>query len=469
MAKRYRTGWLLLVVMAGLMPFAGLSKNTQPNVILLLADDLGFGDIGYTGNEFAATPNIDALIKSGMWFSSGYAPAAQCSPSRAAIMSGQTPGRLHLTTWIPKPGSENQAFRTNYKDQCLKIPRNALPLEVITLAERLKTKGYATISLGKWHIGHKDFAPVDQGFDEQPGWWPWSFPKSWVAPFGLETLMQYRKGTYMADALTDEAIRFVGGHRETPFFMAFQFYSTHAPLSGKPEDVQAMKALGAKSDKKAGYANAKFEAMKISLDENIGRLMSALEELGLAENTAVIFTTDNGGVEPYARNLPFRAGKKHLYEGGIHVPFCIRWPGRTQAGSVCDEPVSSMDLYPTLMEACGVEIADGQPMDGESLLPLLKDPDTPLEREALFWHFPNLSYAGPICVSPRGCVRQGDFKLIVPYHPDEAPELYNLREDPSETKDISARHPERVEDMIRLLKHHLTETQAQMPEPNRLF
>lgn len=439
------------------------------NVVLLLADDLGYGDLSCMGNEVAKTPHLDALAADGMQFVNGYAPAAQCSPTRASIMSGQYPGRLHLTTWIPQAGKKDNSFRPDYKGMTLHRSRQALPLEIVTLGERFQQKGYATISLGKWHIGHEGFAPRDQGFDEQPGWWPWSYPKSWFAPFGLETLKEVPDGTYMADALTDEAIRFVRAHQESPFFMAFQFYSVHAPLKGKPEYVKQMKALGAQAKKKDGYPNAAYEAMKMSLDESIGRFLAALDEAGLAERTVVIFTSDNGGVEPFSRNLPCRAGKKHFYEGGIRVPFFVRWPGRTQAGTVCEEPVSSMDLYPTLVDACGLDVSDGQMMDGESLLPLLSNPDGKLQREALYWHFPDLSYAGSDTISPRGCVRMGNWKLVVPYHPKEAPELYNLESDPSETNNIAAAHPEVVQQLRKMLKTHLLETQALMPEPNGLF
>lgn len=439
------------------------------NFVLLLVDDLGYGDLGCTGNEYAKTPHIDKLAAESLRFSNGYAPAALCSPTRASILSGQYPARLHLTTWIPQKNTRDEAFEPVYKTITLPTQRDALPLEVITLAERFRNKGYATINLGKWHIGHEGFSPAEQGYDEQPGWWPWSYPKSWFAPFGLETLKDKPDGTYMEDALTEEAVRFIGEHKTSPFFMTYQFYSVHAPLKGKPEHVRQMQALGAQKNKKDGYPSAAYEAMKISLDESVGRVLAALDEAGLTDRTVVVLTSDNGGVEPYSRNLPYRAGKKHLYEGGTHVPFFIRWPGKTREGSDCDQPVSGMDLYPTLVEGFDLNASDGQKMDGVSLMPVLADPGADLQREALFWHFPHLTHSGTDSVSPRGSVRQGDWKLIVPYHPDETPELYNLAQDPSEKDDLAKGNPERVDAMKKLLHDHLLETKAQMPEPNSLF
>ena len=455
----------IITILSLFVALSASAADKPLNFVLLLVDDLGYGDIGYTGNDMAETPHIDSLIESGMWFANGYAPAAQCSPTRASILSGQYPGRLHLTTWIPKAGGNSTSYRPEYNGIKLKKSRHALPLEIVTIAERLKNAGYRTINLGKWHIGHEGFEPKDQGFDEQPGWWPWSFPKTWFAPFKLETLKDYPKGTYMTDALTDEAIRFVNENRDTPFFMAFQYYTVHSPLKGKPEFLETTLAAGAKQGKKSGYPNADFEAMKMSLDENVGRLLEALD----LENTVVIFTSDNGGVARWARNTPYRAGKKHLYEGGIHVPLSIYWPELTEAGSVTHEPVSAMDLYPTIVDALGIDTADGQVMDGESLLEILGDSNALLKREALFWHFPDMSYEGSVAVSPRGVVRLRDYKLIKPYHPEEEPELYNLKNDPSESTDLAATHPEVVQRLTAMLREHISETEALMPTPNSLF
>ncbi len=459
---------LLLFIFIGAVIGIVRADEASPNFILLLVDDLGYGDLGYTGNPHTPTPNIDKLAAESIEFKNGYAPAPQCSPTRAAIYSGQYPARVRITHWIPGPGEEEMAYHKQYKGIDLPRQRGALPIETVTIAEKLKTADYATAHIGKWHIGEGEFEPVNQGFDQQPGYSPGAAPPSWFSPYGLDTLPDGPDGEYITDRLTTEAILFIKENKRRPFFLSLGYYTVHAPLTGKPENLAKTQAKGFGTDR-LSKPHAHFEAMKMSLDQSVGDIMTTLADLGIEENTVVVFTSDNGGVYKHANNLPYSYGKKSFYEGGTRVPLLIRWPKVVPAGSASEEPVNGIDFYPTFLEIAGVTPPANQPIDGVSLLPILKRPQTHLQRETMFWHYPQLARDHGITVPPQGVVLQGNYKLVWPYHPDEEPSLFDIADDPGEKESIASQMPEKVETMKALLKQHLLETDAQMPIPNSLF
>lgn len=438
--------------------FASAAPDQRsPNIIFIYADDLGYGDLSCHGNPYAQTPHIDRLAAQSVVFTNGYAPASQCSPSRAAIMAGQWPARLHITDYLRDP--KNKSFFPEYQGWSLPRQSTEVSPSVVTVAERLRDAGYATFHLGKWHIGEAPSDPLGQGFDEAIGTWPWSWPKSWFSPYGFDSLKDGPKGEYLTDRLTDEAIRIMRQHQDRPFFINFWHYAVHKPLAAPEADVKPFVDAGLKLGEQ--YPSAQYEAMKVTLDRSVGRVLAALDELGLAENTVVVFTSDNGGVPAIARNAPFRGGKKMFYEGGIRVPFFVRWPGHFQPAQN-PVPVVGMDLYSTF-----VELATGasKPMagvDGASLMPLLTVGEGWKER-ALYWHFPQMNLEGKFTVAPQGIVREGQYKLIAYYTDPSRTELFDLEADPQETRNLAAEQPEIVKRLVGLLGVHLAETAAQMP------
>ncbi len=436
-----------------------LLKADRPNIVIFLADDLGYGDPGFMGSTLAETPNLDRFAEQNMVFTSAYASAPHCSPSRAAIMTGQYPARLHITVWI---GEENP---TEYKNLRLPEQKRFLPEETFTMAEYFKGQGYTTAQIGKWHVGGKTVPLEKHGFDHVIGWAPGASPgavKKWYGPYPSIKDLDGPPEEYITDRLTDEAIGFMKSHRDEPFFMMLQHYDVHGPLTAPKEMVKQYTDRGHPLTK--GNENATFLAMKESFDQSFGRITVTLEELELDDNTIVIFFSDNGGVSYVANNGPLRRGKKWLYEGGIRVPMAIRVPGVTQSGSRCDTAVNGIDFFPTLVDLTG-----GNPkqlesvLDGVSLVPLLKGGET-LERDALYWHLPQLGRGDGAIIPPQGMVRMGPWKLIHYYGNTAAPELYNINDDISENNNLAAESPERVEQMQWMLERHLNEVAAQRVE-----
>lgn len=441
------------------------------NLIFILADDLGWRDLGCYGSSFYETPNLDRLAKQGMRFTAAYAACNVCSPTRASILTGKYPARLNLTDWLPG--------RPNRPDQKLNRPviQQHLPLEEITIAEALKASGYQTAFIGKWHLGGEPFYPDKQGFDLNIGGCQLGHPPSYFSPYKLPTLSDGPNGEYLTDRLTDEALKFIEGSKDRAFFLYLSHYAVHNPLQAKPELVAKYKA---KAERLAGAGpafisdhnrqvrqiqnHAVYAAMIESLDDSIGRILKKLEELALDKNTVIVFTSDNGGLSTAegtpTSNVPLRLGKGWNYEGGLREPLLVKWPGVTQPGSRCDEPLISTDYYPTFLEMAGLPLRPEQHRDGVSLAPLLQGRARP--ERALFWHYPHYSNQGG---SPGGAVRVGDWKLIE-FFEDMRVELYNLKEDISEQKDLAASWPDRTKTLRDRLHAWRQETGSLMPTPN---
>lgn len=429
----------------------------KPNIVLILVDDLGYADVGCFGSTFFQTPNIDRLAKDGIRFTNGYAAAPICSPTRAAILTGKYPARLHLTDWLPG--------RKDMPSQKLARPiiQQQLPLEEITLAEALKPAGYVSASIGKWHLGGPDFAPDKQGFDVNIGGTQAGTPPAGYFNFKTPTL-ELKPGEYLTDRLTEEAEKFIETNKDKPFFLYLPHYTVHIPLQAKKELIAKYEA---KAKPGQPQHNPVYAAMIESLDESVGRIVKKLQDLKLSEKTLVIFTSDNGGLSvkegpftPATSNDPLRTGKGYLYEGGIRVSWILSWPGTIKPGRTSDVPIMSLDLHPTICELAGVQ-SPSKPMDGVSLAPLLKGMGG-IQRDALFWHYPHYSNQGG---KPSGAVRQGDWKLIE-FFEDSHVELYNLKDDLSEKTDLAAKLPDKAKELTKRLHDWRQEVKAQMPTPN---
>ncbi|HOF40487.1 MAG TPA: sulfatase [Candidatus Hydrogenedentes bacterium] len=463
----------LALACAGAAPAA--AKPRRPNVVFILVDDLGWYDLSCYGSTFHETPRLDRFAASGMRFTDAYASCPVCSPTRAAIMTGKHPARLNITDWIP--GDDP-------KDRKLLGPqdRHELPLEEVTLAEVLRAAGYRTFFAGKWHLGGAGFYPEDQGFEINLGGCEKGQPPGgYYSPYKNPKLSDGPEGEYLTDRLTDESIRFLESAKDDPFLLYLSFYTVHTPIQActrhlahftekaaalpEPEGPVFLEVPGGTTRMRQDRPD--YASMVRAMDENVGRLLDALDTLGLADNTIVIFTSDNGGLttdggyDAPTSSGPLRAGKGFCYEGGIRVPQIIRVPGRTAAGSVCDVPVASADFYPTLLELSGIALPDDEPRDGMSFASLLGGGPSP-EREALFWHYPH--YHGA-CWRPGAAVRAGDWKLVE-FYEDERAELYNLRDDLGEQHDLSAAMPEKTRELREKLHAWQRRVGAQMPVPN---
>ncbi len=449
-----------------------------PNFVFFLIDDLGRQDLGCYGSTFYETPNIDRLAAEGMRFTNAYAACPVCSPTRASIMTGKYPARLGITDWIGAPQKP-----TAYRDY--------LPLEEVTIAEALKEAGYATGYVGKWHLAtsgaadRRQYYPDRQGFDVNIGGDNSGSPPTYFYPYAkgkrtLETMPPGGKeGEYLTDRLTDEALKFIEASKYWPFLLYLAHYAVHTPLESKKDLAQKYEAKAERLPPADGphaqpvygpyqtrlvQDHAVYAGMVQSVDESVGRVMGKLAELGLERNTIVIFMSDNGGLSTVARegptcNLPLRAGKGWLYEGGIREPMIIKWPGVVRAGSLCDVPVTSTDFYPTMLEMAGLPPRPRQHVDGVSLAGLLKGTGT-LDRKAIYWHYPHYHGSGN---RPSGAVRAADYKLIEWYE-DGRVELYNLKDDLGERHDLSATMPQKATELRQMLHAWRGEVGAKMPE-----
>jgi len=445
------------------------------NVLFILVDDLGWFDLGCYGSTFYETPNLDRLATSGMRFTNAYAACPVCSPTRAAIMTGKYPARLNITDWIP--GKDP-------RDRKLLGPqdKHELPLEEVTLAEVMRAQGYTTFFAGKWHLGDVGFFPEDQGFEiNKGGHHRGSPPGGYYTPYRNPKLEDGPEGEYLTDRLTDESIRFLRAHQDEPFLLYLSFYTVHTPIQACKrhldrfkEKAQALTAPEAGTFRREhdGISRLRqdrpdYATMVHALDENVGRLLDTLDELDLAKDTVVVFTSDNGGLSTLSgKNAPtaigpLRAGKGWCYEGGIRIPQVLRVPGVTRPGTSCDVPVTSTDFYPTLLELLRIDTPNRDPRDGISLVPLLEGGVGP-GREAIFWHYPH--YHGSTW-TPGAAVRAGDWKLIEFYH-EEKVELYNLREDLGERHDLSETMPRKKQELLDLLHQWQRDIGAQLPRPN---
>jgi len=434
------------------------AADRPPNVILILIDDMGWTDLSCYGSTFYETPNIDLLAASGMRMTSGYSACTVCSPTRAAVMTGKYPARLHITDWI---AGHNRPFAK------LNVPDwwQYLPHEETTIAESFKAAGYATCHIGKWHLGKEAYWPRTQGFDINIGGNHRGQPPSYFFPYErdnikLPGLSEGKPGEYLTDRLTDEAIAFVSAHKDQPFLLYLPHYGVHTPLQAKPEKIAKYQA---KANPARPQHNATYAAMIESLDEGIGRLMTHLDNLQLRDNTIVVFTTDNGGLElnQVTANDPLRAGKGSAYEGGVRVPLIVSFPGRIRVASTSDVPAMSIDLFPTLVELCGVAPKPQPAWDGVSIAPVLLEKGA-VNREALYWHYPHYHPGG---ATPYGAVRTGDWRLVE-FYEDGKVELYNLASDIGETNDLAATNRQKRDELLGMLHEWRKAVGAQMPTPN---
>ncbi len=412
-----------------LLSFKVLSK---PNVLFILIDDMGWMDLGCQGNKNLRTPNIDNLAKGGMRFTDAYAPAPVCSPTRAAIITGQSPARLQITNHLPHQD------RFTPKDSKLLPAKmlNHLSLESETLAERLKKDAhYATAFIGKWHLytgRDKKYNPLNQGFDINIGGCSYGGPPTFFDPYRIDFLPDRKEGEYLPNRLADEAIAFISeqNSKDKSFFVALWNYTVHWPMEAPDKLVEKYKNLPVK-----GYRDYRYAAMIEAMDIAIGKVLKSLDDLNITEETLVIFTSDNGPFGGVGDASPLRADKGHLYEGGIRVPLIVRWPGKVEAGAVEETPVILTDLHPTILAATGLDLNSTIPNDGHNLLPLLKGKEK-LKNRAVYWHYPNFAFHRDNRLG--SAIREGDHKLIHFYDTDSV-ELYNLKNDISEKNDLSGK------------------------------
>jgi arylsulfatase A len=458
------TTWLAIP----LAPGAETNRRGKPNLVFILIDDMGWVDGSCFGSKFYQTPNLDRLAASGMRFTQSYAACAVCSPTRAAILTGKAPARLHITDWI---GGE-----TPPKNSRFLLPdwKKELPLEETTLAETLKQRGYITASIGKWHLGGPQFYPEYQGFDVNIAGGHIGHPASYFWPYGAAGASHRvpglaekggQPGEYLSDRLTDEALRFMETNQDKPFFLYLAHYAVHSPLMGKSNLVE----LASERPPANGQGNMVYAAMIHSVDDSVGRILGKIDQLHLTKDTIVIFTSDNGGAVHFGQpaatsNAPLRSGKGNPYEGGLRVPLLVRVPGLTQPGSVCDVPVISPDFFPTLLELTGAKPATWETaLDGASFVPLLRGAKEGPHQE-LFWHYPHYWNGGK--VSPYSVVRIGAWKLIRFYETGRE-ELYDLNNDPGEQHDLAtfADYAVKRRDLSTRLDAWLKAVGAQMPIP----
>lgn len=436
-------------------------QSGKPNIVFILIDDMGWTDLGCFGSTFYETPNIDRLAAQGMKFTQAYAACTVCSPTRASIMTGKYPARLHLTDWIA--GSKKPKAKLKIPDWLMH-----LPLEENTIAKALKPAGYVSASIGKWHLGGPEYFPEKHGFDLNRGGCDKGQPPSYFSPYRIPTLEDGPPGEYLTDRLGDEALKFIESNKDRPFLLYWPHYAVHMPLQAKRPIVDRYQA---KVKPGMDQNNATYAAMIESVDDAVGRMMAKLDELKLASRTVVVFTSDNGGLLKSTSNKPLRAGKGSAYEGGVRVPMIVRWPGVVAPGSVCETPVISLDGYPTMLEIAGLP-AEGaakagvrpeakQVVDGASLVPLLKGAGG-FSRDALFWHYPHYHPGG---ATPYSAVRKGDLRLVE-FFEDDRVELYNLKDDIGETKDLAAAMPEKARELRKILADWRASVGAQMPTPN---
>jgi arylsulfatase A-like enzyme len=435
---------------------AAIAADPKPlSVVLIVADDLGWTDLGCYGSDFYESPHIDSLARDGVRFTANYSACTVCSPTRAALLTGKYPARLHITDWIPGLPPANPK---------LIVPEftKHLPHEEVTLAERLRDAGYRTASIGKWHLGGREFYPEHHGFDVNIAGTDQPQPRpGYFAPYAIKTIEQGPQSEYITDRLGDEAVKFIRAHADRPFFLYLPHFAVHTPIQAKKKLIEHHKS---RLKPLMRHTNAPYAAMIDSMDQTVGRIRETLAELGIADRTIIIFTSDNGGRIPTTSNVPLRAGKGSCYEGGVRVPLIVAWPGNAAAGSTCDTPVITMDLFPTILEMLGRPLAADAICDGVSLVPLLKQTGSLADR-ALYWHYPHYQHYQLEGTTPYGAIRRGHHKLIE-FYDDFRVELYNVHEDIGERNNLAAAQPELVSSLRKELHEWRDAVDAQMPVPN---
>jgi len=444
-------------------------KVTQsPNILIIFADDLGIMDLGIKGSTYYETPNIDKLAKEGMQFSNAYSSAANCAPSRACLMTGvQTP--------------RHKIFTVAHSDRGISQTRKIIPVEntleldtsFVTIGEELKKASYVTGIIGKWHLGTH---PHQQGFDHFVGG-GFGSPRTYFSPYGMKYLSDGPDGENLTDRLTQEGIDFLETNKENKFFLFMSYHAVHTPIMCK-EELEEKYSAKQGNDK---HNHPVYAGMIETLDTNVGKLLAKLDELDIAQNTLVIFTSDNGGIRSISKQDPWRAGKGSYYEGGIRVPMMVRWPGIVEPGSACDTPVTNLDFYPTLLSINKAEHTQIFSLDGLDILPLLKgeDPGSTFSDRELIWHFPIYLEAynteeddgrDPLFRTRPGMVLQKGNWKIHEYFEDGGIELYNLKVDPGERNNLAETNVEKRKELYRSMINWRHRMNAPVPnQPNPLY
>lgn len=475
-------GTAVLILISLFSNFEVCHSADRPNIVFILVDDLGKKDLGIEGSSFYQTPHIDGLAEKSLRFDFGYSACQVCSPSRAAIQSGKTPARLHITDFISPPGS-NQPHKWKRNTKLLPSPyKSELPLEEVTIAEALKDGGYVTFFAGKWHLGSDGFTPEEQGYDVNKGGYHFGTPPGgYHSPYRNPKLSDDEPGAELPLRLAKETAAFIKDRAagEKPFFAMLSFYSVHGPIQCSQNRFQKFQSraedLGLTNrteprfvlDRTQGVRQVQdhpiYAGMMAALDDAVGTVLDAVASSDIADNTVVVFTSDNGGVssgDGYATScLPMRGGKGRQWEGGIRQPYYIYWPGVT-SGGVTDVRATGMDFYPTLLEIAGLPLRPDQHVDGVSLVPVLKGGTLP--ERPLFWHYPHYGNQGG---EPSAILLDGEWKLIH-YFEDDRNELYNILEDVGEINDVAKDHPDRVASMLKSLQSWQKSVAASYPTVN---
>lgn len=480
MNSKLLLGLITLLILSGC--FEKDNFLEKPNVLFFLVDDLGWADVGFNNpNTFYETNNLNKLSETATVFTNAYAAAPVCSPTRSSIMTGKYPARLANTDYFgayqPEANNRNTPLLpASYVEH--------LPLEEITLAEELKSNGYKTFFAGKWHLGSENFWPEHQGFDVNKGGITRGGPyggKKYFSPYGNPKLEDGPDGEHLPDRLASETVDFIKNNKNNPFFAYLSFYSVHTPLIGRPDLVEKYKERAelldsnitrflpeGKREARQIQDHAIYAAMVEAMDLAVGKVISALDEMELLENTIIIFMSDNGGLSTSegspTSNLPLRAGKGWLYEGGIREPMLIKYPRIKNKLQKIDTPVTSTDFYPTILEMCGLQLNDKQHLDGLSLLSLLEG-ENKLERESIYWHYPHYGNQGG---SPGAAIRNGDYKLI-DFFGEKPDELYDLNVDLGEQNNLINEMPEKHKELRIMLEEWQKSVGARFPTENQNF
>ena len=468
-------------------------KSHKPNIIFILCDDMGWRDLGTYGSTFYETPNIDKLASQGMKFMDAYASSPECSPSRAGIMTGQYPSRVGITDWIV---GDRYYFGPQPNRKLISRPYELnLPKSEITIAQTLKDHGYVTCFAGKWHLGLKPSSwPRAEGFDYNYGGWAAGDPRAYgmggyFSPWNNPKLKNGPKGTFLTDRLTTLTINFIKKEVQTgrPFFADLSYYAVHIPIQAKKKYITMFREkahrlqldtfqqfvrnapwMKGSFKERIVQDNPVYAGLIYSVDQNVGRIMRTLRQLGIAKNTIVVFTADNGGLATAqgspTSNLPLMDGKGWTYEGGIRVPLIIKWPGVAKPGSVSNFPVINTDFYPTFLQMAGLPQMPKQSVDGVSMVPLLKGKST-IDQPVLYWHYPHYSDQGG---TPSSAIRMGNWKLIQ-FYGDNHVELYNLRTDIEEQSDLTNAMPEKTAELLHILNEWKQKVHAKIPLINPYY
>lgn len=443
-----------------------VSGPAKPNVILFLVDDLGWTDLGVYGSDLYQTPNIDSLARTGIRFTDAYSACTVCSPTRASLMTGKYPARLRCTDWI-----------VGYKKPFAKLAipdwTMYLPLSEYTLAEALKDDGYVTAHIGKWHLGEtENYWPENQGFDLNRGGWKMGQPnaqgggKGYFSPYNNPRLADGPEGEFLTERLAHEASQFIRASKGKPFFLNYWLYQVHTPLQAKKETIDKYKAIVKEG---SHHTNPTYAAMVEHMDDALGSVIKILRETRQYDNTILIFYSDNGGLrgnqnrQQITNNFPLRSGKGDVFEGGVRVPLIISWPAQIKQGRICQVPVISPDIYPTILSLTGGHIkSDLSPtIDGIDLRDLILKNKQPA-RKALFWHYPHYHTEG---AKPYSAVRMGDWKLVEVFEEDSL-QLFNLKKDIGESQNLTAQYPAKTKELYTALRTWREQVNAQMPMPN---